>query len=86
VTTIPYIKKEERPALDEHINRFHAGLSAGELAYIVYRLLLRATLGGSFVTYATMIGAVGLTLFRFIVKVVMPYEDDKQCQNGDVTE
>ncbi len=81
---MPYIKTEDRPAIDNVIDKLHAGLSAGEMAYITYKLLKNATLGGSFVTFATMIGAVGLTLLRFALKVVMPYEDQKQEENGDV--
>jgi hypothetical protein len=66
------------------LDKLHPGLSAGELAYIVYRLLKRSTLGGSFVTFATMCGAVWLTLFRFTVVTVMKYEDEKEASNGDV--
>jgi hypothetical protein len=81
---VPYIRSEDRPALDVVLDKLHPGLSAGELAYIVYRLLLKATLGGSFVTFATMTGAVLAATREFNLRVVDPYEDKKREENGDV--
>ena len=81
---MPYIKPEDRPALDEAINKLHANIGAGGLAYVVYRLMKRATLGGTFVTFTLITGSVFLTLCRFVFKEVMPYEDIKERENGDV--
>jgi len=81
---MPYIKAEDREMLDVVLDKLHPGLSAGELAYIVYRLLLKATLGGSFVTFATMTGAVLAATREFNLRIVDPYENSKRADNGDV--
>jgi hypothetical protein len=81
---VPYIKQQEREMLDVVLDKLHPGLSAGELAYVVYRLLLKATLGGSFVTFATMIGATLSAVREFQIRVVDPYEKEKMNLNGDV--
>lgn len=83
---MPYIPSDARPLLDERINAIPAGLSAGELAYVVYRLLLRFTKAGGFASMAMAVGAIELTLTRFKDVVVMEHEDEKQAEHGDVTE
>jgi hypothetical protein len=55
------------------------------VAYAVYRIM-QAQVGAkpSFFTMATVTGAVLLTAARFVQQVVMPYEDEKEKENGGI--
>jgi len=84
---MPYIKPDDRPPLDAAIAALPhggAGMRAGDIAYVVYRLMRKNTLGGSFLTYAITVGAVVLTVARFVQVEVMKYEDEKEKLNGGV--
>jgi hypothetical protein len=83
----PYIRKDERPPLEAAIAALPqggAGMRAGDIAYVVYKLMWKNVIGGSFLTHATVVGAVVLTVARFVQKETFKFEDEKERMNGGV--
>lgn len=83
---MPYITAELRKpiaAVLDNAKPRHWG--CGQLAYAVYRLM-KAQVGEtpSFIGYATVVGAVLLTVARFVQKEVFKYEDVKEAENGGI--
>lgn len=82
---MPYIDPADRPRLDEVLDQLPE-LSAGELNYVVTRLVGRFVQDRGGLRYANLNEAVGvlecakLELYR---RVAGPYEDVKSTQNGD---
>jgi hypothetical protein len=84
---MPYILQERREVLDKYLYGLPAEIgSAGDLAYVIYRLMLgywRAA--PSYTRWAELRGIVDDQVDEFRRRVVGPYEDDKRRINGDVT-
>jgi FixJ family two-component response regulator len=81
---MPYIKREERPAVD----LANKPKDTGELNYLVTRLVQRfLSRDGKAPRYADFNAAMGalecckLELYR---RMIAPYEDKKIAENGDV--
>lgn len=82
---MPYILPERRDAL---LKNGHDMLNAGELNYILTRILLRYIehRGMSYQTLNDILGALEGAKLEFYRRVVEPYESTKLTQNGDVYE
>jgi len=88
---MPYIKPENRAALDSCIdslsNKIEIG-SAGELNYVITRLAARFLLnsGLNYEGINAVSGVLQKVAAEFDVRVTRPYEELKIWQNGDVQE
>ncbi len=84
---MPYIKQEYRPTLDGPIQELKPN-DVGELNYVITRIV-QGYIARRGVRYENLNGAVGalecakIELYR---RIVVPYEDSKIGQNGDVLE
>jgi hypothetical protein len=80
---MPYILSERR---DDLIHRGYDMESAGELNYILTRILIRymEQRGKSYQTFNDIMGALDGAKMEFYRRVVAPYEDIKRKENGDV--
>lgn len=83
---MPYIGKPRRLEIDAEMHAFANvhDWSAGDVAYAVYRIMRENTRRCGFTGMAMTVGAVVLTVARFVLKVVMPYEDAKEAENGGI--
>jgi hypothetical protein len=82
---MPYIKKEKREEIDKVLVYFDSSMEAGELTYIIYKLLLkRASSSMYYSELASCIGILESAKQEFYRRVVAPYEDKKIIENGDV--
>lgn len=84
---MPYVTQELRDPIDAALQGAADphGWTAGQVAYAVYVICWRYTRTHSgFLPMATVVGAVVLTMARFVQKVVMPYEDQKEAENGGI--
>ena len=86
---MPYIKQKEREEMLAEIAGMQpARWTAGQLAYVVYIILRKFTNGlpgeSGFFRMALAIGAIVLTVARYISKDVMLYEDAKEDENGSI--
>jgi hypothetical protein len=83
---MPYIKQAARPELDKHIDRLNdMALDPGELTYIIYKLLLYIChRNRCYATYATVVGIVSCVKDELYRREIVPYEDQKIIENGDV--
>jgi hypothetical protein len=80
---MPYITSEHRLALkrpDEHL------LNPGELNYLITMLIKRYIHGHglSYCTINDIVGALECAKLEFYRRIVGPYENGKQVENGDV--
>ncbi|MCK5614681.1 hypothetical protein KAR91_73145 [Candidatus Pacearchaeota archaeon] len=86
---MPYIKKERRKKFDPYLEcTAHHIESEGELNYCLTRLALiylRKRDGLSYAFLNTIIGAFESAKLEFYRRWVVPYEDKKINENGDVT-
>ena len=78
---MPYIKESIRDTVKND-----TAFSAGELNYQVTCLLekYRDLHGDGYDTFNDIIGALDCTKMEFYRRVVVPYEDEKLKENGDV--
>lgn len=76
----PYIRPELRAAA------WLRPEGAGPLCYALSRAVqdYRIRLGDSFATFADILAALEATKLEFYRKVVVPYEDKKCTENGEV--
>lgn len=84
---MPYIKQEQRDPLDPFIEDLVrvSGASAGELNYIITRLIwITSSFDPCYTTYNDMLGVLEAVKQEFYRRVVAPYEDRKREENGDV--
>lgn len=83
---MPYIHNNARIPIDALLQDFAPARrwSAGEVAYVVYRIMRENCREGGFFAMAVTTGAVMLTVARFVQKVVMTYEDEKEAENGGI--
>lgn len=85
---MPYIKTEDRKIFDPLIKAFDGKIgSAGELNYIITKLVQSAIEVQGPLSYSMIAGTTGVLenvkqeLYR---RLATPYEDMKKLQNGDV--
>lgn len=80
---MPYIEKGLRLAIDS--GRM-TPRTVGELTYAMTRLALNYVeqQGVSFATFAAVLGALDATGREFYRRSVVPYEENKIDENGDV--
>lgn len=84
---MPYIKQEDRPKFDEHINALNDAIAcAGDFNYVVSRLglALIAKLGGRYDHHNTVIGAMECAKLEMYRRRTGPYEDIAIFRNGDI--
>ena len=85
---MPYIKNEDRDRLDKKINELseliNSDSRAGELNYIITKLLLKNTGAGKYQDYNELIGMLECAKQEFYRRHIAPYEDEKIIENGDV--
>ena len=83
---MPYVKQELRNLLNPLIDQLMAG-TPGEANYILTRFLLNYMKGRQKVDYALLNEIMGIlesVKQEFNRRVVVPYEDKKKEENGDV--
>jgi len=88
---MPYINKERREGFDV-LDRVESIRTTGELNYALTRLCFLyledcGALKGEVISYKhfnEVIGALECAKQEFYRRLVVPYEDDKRLQNGDV--
>ncbi len=82
---MPYIKPEDRGALDHSIANC-IPRDAGELQYVIARIIKQhlATRTMRYQVLNDVIGALEGAKLEFYRRVVAPYEETKRAQNGDV--
>ena len=84
---MPYIKQEDRPKFDEHIEALNREVAcAGDFNYVVSRLglALIAKLGGRYDHHNTVIGAMECAKLELYRRRTGPYEDGAIAKNGDI--
>lgn len=85
---MPYILKSDRNRLDPKINELAKIINkeqrAGELNYIINRLLLLNTGEGRYKDFNELIGVLESAKLEFYRRKVAPYEDKKIASSGDV--
>jgi hypothetical protein len=85
---MPYIIQEDRDRLDNSINALVEKIKpehrAGELNYIITRLLLALKGDGKYKDYNELVGMLECCKQEFYRRQVGPYEDVKVGENGDV--
>lgn len=82
---MPYIKKEDRPELDEIVKLMHERcVSAdGDLNYILFAYCKRY-MHPSYNSYKNYIGELRSCATEIERRMLAPYEDKKIIENGDV--
>lgn len=85
---MPYIKRGKRENLDHSIAALVSHASAsGDYAYIYFRLLANsahALAPKSFAGFAAAMGILEAAKAEFYRRVVVPYEEERMKENGDV--
>jgi len=80
---VPYIRPEDRAKLLP-LEFSAAGMSAGELNYLMTRLVLSWIGEPSYSKIATATGVVENVKQELYRRLASPYEDAKIAENGDV--
>lgn len=92
---MPYIKQEDRDALDQGLEALWTVLAktsnpidiAGSVNYVVTRIIVRATnQKRSYATMALMIGTLVCCILEYYRRFVSGYEDEAVIRNGDIPE
>lgn len=87
---MPYISQERRQQLEPQIidGKIHwpPVLTVGELNYRITQLVMDYVnrVGQSYIVMNDVIGAMESAKLEFYRRIVVPYEDTKIQQNGDV--
>ena len=86
---MPYIKQNMRPLIDSHLDELRVVIhSPGELNYATTRLVLNYLASDNspqgYYVINEVIGALECAKLEFYRRLVIPYEDMKINQNGDV--
>lgn len=81
---MPYIKQEERNMLDSG----HMGNTPGQLNYLITNICLDylAVVGEDYASLNDVVGALECAKLEFYRRMVVPYEDRKCEENGDIYE
>ena len=79
---MPYIDKQSR----DFLKRKCKAINAGELNYILTGEILKYfdANGGTYAAINDIVGALENCKMEFYRRVVIPYEDKKMDENGDV--
>lgn len=87
---MPYIKKEQRPAIDELVNPLIAHLKSlpledqdGSLNYAVTRII-KHVYPQKYFHFNRALGVLTAITQELYRKIVGPYEDTKISENGEV--
>lgn len=80
---MPYIKQEDRECLERITNTFHSGLESGDLNYLITKLLL-AQKPERYEDFNRLMGVLESCKIEFYRRHVVPYENLKVKENGDV--
>jgi len=87
---MPYVEGDARFLLDESIEHLAYLLSLGnkvldgEVNYAITKLLLETYGGPSYSIYNRMIGVLECVKLEMYRRAVVPYEEVKCAENGDV--
>jgi hypothetical protein len=87
---VPYINRQDRihwgKLLKPLLENFGEGTSAGELNYIITRLVKTFvdTRGGNYEAHNAAYGVLDCVAREFYRRQTSPYEDDKIQVNGDL--
>lgn len=85
---MPYIRQHDRDKLDAAIVTLASCIDptqrAGELNYIITKLLLALKGDGRYKDYNELIGMLECCKQEFYRTQIAPYEDEKMKENGDV--
>lgn len=85
---MPYLLPTDRARLDAAIdalaNLMTPEQRAGELNYIINRLMLKMTGQGKYRDINELIGALECAKLEFYRRKAAPYEDKKAAENGDL--
>jgi hypothetical protein len=86
---MPYITTERREMIDAvglpALRVWIQTADVGDLAYVVYALLLSFCDEHRFSRFASAVGAIREATAEFRRRVLWPYEDAKRSTEGDVT-
>lgn len=85
---MPYIKIQDRCRLDDNIDSLAKDIhTVGDLNYVITRLLHSEVKknGLSYATVNALMGVLTCASNEFYRKVVVPYEEVKIAENGDVS-
>lgn len=84
---MPYITKERKMRLNESVSRLNERIeSPGELNYVFFTLAFGylKKFGMRYAILNEIMGVFSSCASEFYRRVVIPYEDDKRRENGDV--
>lgn len=84
---MPYIPEKDREKFDKLIVGISLNIkNPGELNYVITKILhkLVQEWGRSYLTYNELIGVLDCVKQEFYRRQVIPYENEKIEQNGDV--
>ena len=84
---MPYIKQSERGWIDKHVEHWPGNLtSPGELNYAITKIVMEflKPLDFNYTKIALVTGVLENVKQEFYRRVVKPYEQGKQQENGDV--
>jgi hypothetical protein len=85
---MPYLLQTDRARLDPHIDKLADNMTkeqrAGELNYIINRLMLKLAGEGKYKDMNELMGAVECAKLEFYRRKAAPYEDKKAVENGDL--
>ena len=83
---MPYIKQEDRPKIADKVIKYSNINNAGELQYAI-AVMLKDFISRKGLKYQNcndVMGALAGAQMEFYRKVVAPYEDLKEKENGEV--
>ena len=85
---MPYITKSNRKTIDECIDTYYPFIKPdGRLNYFLAKLFLKFRRQGmSYKTAKEFIGELEMAKIEIYRRWIVPYENDKQYENGDVEE
>lgn len=84
---MPYIKHADRVVLDLLIDKIPTRLTAGQLNYVITKILMRREPRGSkhgYDDYNLLMGVLESVKQELYRRVIVPYENKKAQENGDV--
>ena len=88
---MPYIKQQYRPEIDkllqpllEHLSSLPLEKQDGAFNYSVTRILNSLYAKGDYFTYNRSMGALSAVQHEWYRRAIVPYEDQKIAENGDV--
>lgn len=80
---MPYVTQQERDWLDVSIFGVDAHLTPGQLNYLVTQIMLRQK-PTNYDQHNEIIGVLESVKLEFYRRAVVPYEERKKFQNGEV--